>query len=99
LLAARFSKVADLIGLSPDQQEIITRNNPKVEDRIKKVMERWIQDAHKLCTYKCTWKGMCKLLDDLELSSKSQELREAIDVEGSSLKKSVSKGNSFCYNV
>ena len=94
-LASRWSNVAKLIGLSDSKIANIQKNNRDVEDCIDEVMKCWIEDAPNLSCYKCTWDGMCKLLVDLELSSQSEVLKEAIKAEQSTLRGNFTEGNLF----
>ena len=76
-MAPHWKDVARLIGMDT---EIIQKDNPNDSLKcIEAVMRKWIQDAPNITSYPCTWKGLCELLDDIELGEASKKLREAYE--------------------
>ena len=75
-MAPRWKVVADLIGL---KTEIIAKDHHHdALECIREVMKEWMSNAPNISTaYKCTWKGLCELLDDARLGKVSEDLREA----------------------
>ena len=74
-MAPHWKDVAELLGLDT---EIIELNYRDVRECMRAVMKEWMNDSPNISTaYKCTWKGLCELLDDAELGRASEDLREA----------------------
>ena len=87
ILGPDWEKVADLVGLLPEVTRAIRKDNSDVEDCIRSVTEKWIEDAPRLNDYKCTLNGMWRLLIDIGRGAASKHLRQAMEANVSSLKK------------
>ena len=87
ILGADWEKVADYVGLPSHVTRAIRKDNRDVEDCIRSVTEKWIEDAPTLNEYKCTLNGMCRLLIDIGQGAASKHLRQAMEANVSSLKK------------
>ena len=87
ILAPYWEIVADLVGLPSQVTRAIKRDNRDVEDCIRSVTEKWIEDAPRLNDYKCTLNGMCRLLIDIGQGAASKHLRQAMEANVSSLNK------------
>ena len=75
-MAPRWKDVAELLRL--DTEIIEVNHHHDVRECIRGVMNEWMNDSpNKSTAYKCTWKGLCELLDDAELGRASEDLREA----------------------
>ena len=75
-MAPRWKDVADFLRL--DTKIIGANHRHDVRECIRAVMEEWMNDSPNIPNaYKCTWKGLCKLLNDAELSKVSKDLQEA----------------------
>ena len=79
-LASEWRKVADFLGLTPQQRESIEENYRMSEKCIVKVFEKWMDNKEELKRYPCTWNGLCELLNDMDRTTLSQEV---INVFGS----------------
>ena len=87
ILGPDWEKVADYVGLSSHVTRSIKRDNSDVEECIRSVTEKWIEDAPRLKKYKCTLNGMCRLLIDIGQGAANKHLRQAMEANVSSLKK------------
>ena len=92
ILGPDWEKVADLVGVPSHVTRAIKKDNSDVEDCIRSVTEKWIEDAPRLNDYKCTLNGMCRLLIDIGQGAASKHLRQAMEADVSSFKK---KGTYF----
>ena len=92
ILGPDWEKVADCVGLPPHVTRAIKKNNRDVEDCIRSVTGKWMEDAPRLNDYKCTLNGMCRLLIDIGQGAASKHLRQAIEANFSSLKKNIQPG-------
>ena len=79
--------MADFVGLPLHVTRAIKRDNSDVEDCIRLMKEKWIEDAPRLNGYKCTLNGMCRLLIDIGQGAASKHFRQAMEANASSLKK------------
>ena len=68
--------MADLIRM---KAEIIGKDHD--DDALEcmhEVVKEWMSNAPNISsTYKCTWKGLCELLDDARVGKVSADLQEA----------------------
>ena len=87
ILGPDWENVADLVGLPPQVTRAIKRDNQDVEYCIRSVTEKWIEDAPRMNNYKCTLNGMSRLLIDIGQGAASKHLRQAMEANVSSLKK------------
>ena len=86
ILGPDWERVADFVGFPSHVTRAIKRDNSDVEDCIRSVTEKWIEDAPRLNDYKCTLKGMCRLLIDIGQGAASKRLRQAMEANVSTLK-------------
>ena len=98
ILGPDWEKVADFVGLPSHVTRAIKKDNRDVEDCIRSVTEKWIEDAPRLNDYKCTLNGMCRLLIDIGQGAASKHLRQAMEADVSSLKKNFQPGKNI-YNI
>ena len=99
LLASVWEKVSDLMNLDiSTTTTIATKYNGDPEKCIRDVIGRWMNDQEKLsANYKCTWNGICRLLKDLQLSSASSQLKEALAADVSSFNANTQRqGSANC---
>ena len=75
------------MGLPWHVTKAIKRDNSEVNDCIRSVTEKWIENATSLNDYKCTLNGMCRLLIDIGQGVASRRLRKAMEANVSSLRK------------
>ena len=87
ILGPDWDKVADLVGLLPEVTRAIKKDNSDMEECIKSVTENLIEDAPRLNDYKCTLNGMLRLLIDIGHGAASKRLRQAMEANVSSMKK------------
>ena len=92
ILGPDWEKVADFVGLPSHVTRAIKKDNRDVEDCIRSVTEKWMEDAPRLNDYKCTLNGMCRLLIDIGQGAASKHLRQAMEADVSSLKKNFQPG-------
>ena len=88
ILGPDWETVADLVGLLHHVTRAIEKDNQDVEGRVRSVIQKWIDDAPRLDNYKCTLNGMCRMLIDIGQGAASKRLRQAMEANVSSLKKS-----------
>jgi len=96
VLANVWKEVSDLLNL-----DNYTRNNIESKHAgdskkcIHDVLENWSNNEEKLsANYKYTWNGLCKLLNDVQFSSSSSALREALRANISSFSRNTQlRGN------
>ena len=74
-LASEWKEVADFLGLTSQKKKIIEKDCCNSMDCIVKVFETWMDNEEELKPYSCTWNGLCGLLNDMERSTLSQEVR------------------------
>ena len=99
LLASVWVKVSDLMNLDVSTTTTIaTKHNGDPEKCIRDVIGRWMNDQEKLsANYKCTWNEICRLLEDLEHSTASSQLKEALAADISSFNKNIQRqGSADC---
>jgi len=85
VLATVWKKVSDLLKLDGNTiTNVETKYNRDPEQCIRDVMRRWLNDENKSANYQCTWNGLCQLLEDVELSTVSTHLKEALAADASS---------------
>ena len=87
VLANVWGDVSDLLKLDGYTRKNIETKYPGDSKMcIRDVIEKWSNDETKLSvsSYKCTWNGFCLLLEDLQLSSVSKQLQEALRADVSS---------------
>ena len=96
ILGPDWEKVADFVGLPSHVTRAIKKDNRDVEDCIRSVTKKWIEDAPRLNDYKCTLNGMCRLLIDIGQGAASKHLRQAMEANVSSLKKNFQPGKHIC---
>ena len=84
-LATHWNAIADLIGMK--NASLIRHNHPEDNVQcIEEVMRKWMDDPRNLNAYPCTWKGLCELLNDVELSAVSESLNNALQADRSNFK-------------
>lgn len=85
-LAVDWKDLAARIGLDPDIIRRIGVDCPRDQlECIRTVMDEWRKDEPKL-KFSYTWNGLCKVLNDINLSSISEQLKEALAADESSFK-------------
>ena len=87
VLASVWRDLSDLLNLDGYTRKIIETKYPRDPKQcVRDVIEKWLNDEAKLSdhNYKCTWNGLCLLLEDLQLSSASKQLQEALRADISS---------------
>ena len=92
ILGPDWEKVADHVGLESYVVRAIKSDNREVEDCIRSVTEKWMDDPYRLNEYKCTLNGMCRLLIDIGQGAASKHLRQAMEANVSSIKKNFHPG-------
>ena len=87
VLANVWGDVSDLLNLDGYTRNNIETKYPGDSKKcIRDVVEKWSNDEIKMSAsnYKCTWNGLCQLLEDLQLSTPSKQLQQALKADISS---------------
>ena len=94
LLASVWEKVSDLMNLDVNTTTIATKYNGDPEKCIRDVIGKWMNDQKLSANYKCTWNEICRLLEDLEHSTASSQLKEALAADISSFNANIQRQGS-----
>ena len=78
-MAPHWKDVADLLEL--DTKIIEVNHHHDMWECIHEVMLEWLSDRPSITTYSCTWKVLCKLLDDFGLGKAREDLQEACSLQ------------------
>ena len=77
-ISSQWKTVGDLLGLSTGQINAIEKNcHYQVQECCREIMAEWLNNSTKY-TYKGNWEGFLQLLEDLNLSTIAQDLRDII---------------------
>ena len=99
ILASVWRDVSDLLDDDTRKNIEITYYRD-AKQCINEVIEKWSNDEIKLsANYKCTWNGICHLLEDLQLSTASSQLKEALVADISSFNKNLQRQGNELINL
>ena len=100
ILASGWGDVSDLLLDDYNKKNIERKYPGDAKQCINEVIEKWSNDEIKLsANYKCTWNGICHLLEDLQLSTVSLQLKEALAADISSFNKNLQRQGNAVINT
>ena len=75
-ISPQWKEASDLLGLRISRIKVIEEDHRSVVDCCREVMAEWLDHNEGTYNYPPNWKGMCRLLNDLKLSTIAVQIQK-----------------------
>ena len=77
-ISPQWIQASDLLGLRISRIKVIEKDHQSVVDCCREVMAEWLNHKEEKYNYPPSWKGMCRLLNDLKLSTIAEQIQKTV---------------------
>ena len=77
-ISPQWKEASDLLGLRISRIKVIEEDHRSVVDCCREVVAEWLNHKEGMYNYPPSWKGMCKLLYDLKLSTIAEQIQKTV---------------------
>ena len=75
-ISSQWKEASDLLDLRISHIKVIEKDHQSVVDCCREVMAEWLNHKEERYNYPPSWKGMCRLLNDLKLSKIAEQIQK-----------------------